>query len=376
MVEPKTRRLRRLGCRLLVGAVAAGAFAALAPAPARAQGATPPVTVGRAERAPVIEEIPVTGTVASPRISRVSSEVSGRVAEVRVEVGDRVEADALLARLDAELANLDLRRARAARREGEAALADARRRLADAERLSAKDALAESALLTLRAEVEMDEATLARLRAEEGRQAALLARHEVRAPFAGAISRKLANGGEWIEPGTPLVELVSVGELRIDFQVPQEYYPRVEPGSEVEVALDAVPERRLVGRVVATVPRTDPDARTFLMLVRLDDAEVAMVPGMSARTQLRLGSGREGVVVPRDALLRHPDGRVTVWVLDGDADGDTPTVSERRVRPGRAFDGRVEILEGLEAGRSVVLRGNEGLQEGQRVRVRREPADV
>lgn len=346
------------------------------PAPARAQGAMPPVTVGRAERAPVVEEVPVTGSVASPRISRVSSEVSGRVAEVRVEVGDRVEADALLARLDAEIADLDLRRARAARREGEAALADARRRLADAERLSAKDALAESALLSLRAEVEMDEATLARLQAEEARQAALRARHEVRAPFAGAISRKLANAGEWIEPGTPLVELVSTSELRIDFQVPQEYYPRVEPGSEVEVSLDAAPERRLVGRVAATVPRTDPDARTFLMLVRLEDAEVAMVPGMSARARLRIGSGREGVVVPRDALLRHPDGRVTVWVLDGEADEATPAVSERRVRAGRAFDGRVEILEGLEAGRRVVLRGNEGLQEGQRVRVRREPGDV
>jgi RND family efflux transporter MFP subunit len=334
--------------------------------------------VGRAELVPVVEEVTVTGSVVSPRTSRISSEVSGRVTDVRVEVGDRVEKGAVLAALDPELTELDLRRARAATREAEAALADARRRLADAERLRASETLAEAALLTRRAEVEMDEAVLARLRAEQARQAALLKRHQVRAPFAGAISRKLANPGEWVQTGTPLVELVSTSDNRIDFQVPQEFYPRIRPKSPVEVSLDAVPDRRLPGRVTATVPQSEPGARTFLMLVHLDDAQAPLIPGMSARARLRLGTDRKGVTVPRDALLRYPDGRVTVWVLDGGAPGDagTATVRERRVVPGRTFDGRVEILEGLEARTTVVLRGNEGLQEGQRVRVRRGPADV
>jgi len=365
MLETGLRRLRPLLCA-----------AALLPGVASAQGAVPLVTVGRSERAPVVREVSVTGTVVSPRISRVSAEVSGRVAEVRVEVGDRVEEGALLARLDPELARLSLDRARAATREAEAALSDTRRRLAEAERLSAGDAFAESALLSLRAEVQMDEAALARLQAEQGRQAELLERHEVRAPFAGAISRKLTVGGEWIEPGAPVVELVSTGDLRIDFQVPQEHFPAVQAGDSVEVQLDAVAGRRLEGRVISTVPRSDAGARTFLMLVRLEEREVPMIPGMSARARLRLGAGREGVVVPRDALLRHPDGRVTVWVLEGPPEDGVATVTERRVRPGRAFDGRVEIAEGLDAGRAVVLRGNESLQEGQRVRVRPEPTDV
>jgi RND family efflux transporter MFP subunit len=190
------------------------------------------------------------------------------------------------------------------------------------------------------------------------------------------VSRKLAYAGEWIEPGTPLVELVSTEGLRIDFQVPQEYFPRVRAGDSVEVSLDAVPERALPGRVAATVPRSEPGARTFLMLVRLEDEDVAMIPGMSAGARLRLGAGREGVVVSRDALLRHPDGRVTVFVLDGEPEDGTAPVRERRVTPGRAFDGRVEIVDGLEAGTRVVLRGNEGLRDGQRVRVRSKPADA
>ena len=353
-----------------------GALLLLPPSGALAQIRVPLVTVGRAELAPLLQEVTVTGTVTSPRVSRISGEVGGRVAAMDVEVGDRVEAGARLATLDDELAQIELRRARAATREAKAALADARRRLADAERLADKNAIAATALRSLQTEVAMDEAALARVQAEEARQAALLERHHVDAPFAGAVSRKLAYAGEWIEPGTPLVELVSTRDLRIDFQVPQEYFPRVAAGNEVEVALDAVPERALAGKVDATVPQSEPGARTFLMLVRLSDTEVAMIPGMSARARLRLGGNREGVVVPRDALLRHPDGRVTVWVLDDEGGDGSARVSERRVVPGSAFDGRVEIVDGLEAGSPVVLLGNEGLAEGQRVRVQRAPATL
>ena len=351
---------------LLLALLASGAVA---------QERLPLVTVGRAELAPLLQEVRVTGTVTSPRVSRISAEVGGRVAAMDVEVGDRVEPGARLATLDDELARIELRRLHAATREAEAALADARRRLADAESLAVEKAIAKTALRTLQAEVEMDDAIVARVRAEAARQEALLERHRVDAPFAGAVSRKLANAGEWIEPGTPLVELVSTGDLRIDFQVPQEYFPRVSDGDAVEVALDAVPERTLAGTVNATVPQTEPGARTFLMLVRLNDAEVAMIPGMSARARLRLGSDGTGVVVPRDALLRHPDGRVTVWVLDGEGQDDA-RVHERRVVLGNAFDGRVQILDGLEAGSRVVLLGNEGLAEGQRVRLQTAPATL
>lgn len=87
---------------------------------------------------------------------------------------------------------------------------------------------------------------------------------------------------------------------------------------------------------------------------------------MSAHGVLQLDAGRTGVVVSRDALLRYPDGRVTVWVVEGDGDG--ASVTERQVKTGVVFDGRIEI-EGLAAGTRVVTAGNEALQEGQAVRV-------
>ena len=89
---------------------------------------------------------------------------------------------------------------------------------------------------------------------------------------------------------------------------------------------------------------------------------------MSASATLRLGTGEQGVVVSRDALLRHPDGRITVWVVQDQ--GNDITVSERQVQTGLSFDGRVVIRSGLEPEVRVVVEGNEALQQGQRVSVR------
>ena len=90
-----------------------------------------------------------------------------------------------------------------------------------------------------------------------------------------------------------------------------------------------------------------------------------VTPGMSARATIRVDTGHESVVVPRDALLLYPDGRKTVWVAD--SSGAETTVHEQRVQTGQEFDGLVEIRSGLEAGVAVVTRGNEALQNGQSV---------
>jgi multidrug efflux pump subunit AcrA (membrane-fusion protein) len=95
-----------------------------------------------------------------------------------------------------------------------------------------------------------------------------------------------------------------------------------------------------------------------------------MMPGMSASGVLRLQTGHKEVVVPRDALMRYPDGRVTVWVVNDN--GGKPTVSEHRVTTGLSFSGRVAIVTGLDDGARVVLQGNEALKEGQAVAIRRD----
>ena len=117
------------------------------------------------------------------------------------------------------------------------------------------------------------------------------------------------------------------------------------------------------------IPVTDPTTRNFLIRVALNDPEVKLAPGMSASAVLRLNTGTQGVVVHRDALIRYPDGRVTVWVVN--QEGESATVSEQRIQTGLSFNGKVAITSGLAANTTVVVQGNEALRDGQSVIIKR-----
>ncbi|MGD8476797.1 MAG: efflux RND transporter periplasmic adaptor subunit, partial [Burkholderiales bacterium] len=159
---------------------------------------------------------------------------------------------------------------------------------------------------------------------------------------------------------------VDMQRLRIDVQVPQEHFEQVSVGSVVSVELDALAGKSLEGKVQARVPVNSADARTFLVRVTVKDGSKLMTPGMSAQVVLPLHGAAATVRVPRDAVLRKPDGTTTVWVV---SDGNTPTVSEQRVQLGRSLRDWVDVRSGLSAGMRVVVRGNETLTEGQQVRV-------
>ncbi|MBT8128446.1 MAG: efflux RND transporter periplasmic adaptor subunit, partial [Gammaproteobacteria bacterium] len=101
----------------------------------------------------------------------------------------------------------------------------------------------------------------------------------------------------------------------------------------------------------------------------VNTVDALMTPGMSVHGKLALTTGRQGVVVPRDAILRYPDGRVTVWMVNPGS--EPPTVTEKRVTTGHSFNGMVTIRDGIKSGDVIVVRGNESLQEGQQVRIQR-----
>ena len=330
---------------------------------------SPLVVVSTALTDTVIKQVPLTGTITSARVAKVSAEVSGQVEAVNVEVGDHVESDTALVELDREIEQLTLEALRASTRQASAELADAKRRYQDAKRLREQNTIPENQLRLLEAEVEVDGATLKQKKAEEHRQQARVERHTVRAPFGGVISERLTETGEWIEPGRPVVTLVAIDDLRIEFRVPQEFYPRINSLSVVSVMLDALPDREFDGTIDAVIPVSDASSRTFLIHVRMDADDARLTPGMSVHGKLNLTTGRRGVVISRDAILRYPDGRVTVWVINPDS--EPPTVSEKRVITGHSFNGLITIHEGIQADDVIIVRGNESLQEGQQVRIQR-----
>lgn len=328
----------------------------------------PPVSVATAQTRPIVEIVRVSGTITSPQSAVLSPSVGGLVQAMNVDAGDRVRAGDVIVTLDRELEELALERASAEAAQALAMRDDAQRRLDEAERVGPTQAIAESEIRSLRAQLARAEAALMAAQAAVRQQEAIVRRHAVRAPFDGVVSRRIAAVGEWVNPGSGLVELVATEQLRFDFRVPQQHFAQLDANTGVTISVDAAPDRDIPGRILAIVPVKDPGARTFLLrAVAKTDSGLSITPGMSAQAALRIDAHRSGVVVPRDALLRYTDGRMTVWTVDGT--GASAIVREHRIETGVEFDGFIEIRSGLEAGAIVVTRGNEALRDGQTVSV-------
>jgi RND family efflux transporter MFP subunit len=216
-----------------------------------------------------------------------------------------------------------------------------------------------------RSQVRIAAAAVERLKAEAAGARENLRRHTILAPFAGVVAQKATEAGEWVSPGTTLVELVAIDDLRVDIPVPQKYYPQLRAETPIALQFDALPGQSFEARRIAMVPISDPTVRTFMLRVQPVGGAIPLMPGMSAQASLNLATGEQGIVISRDAVIRYPDGRTTVWVVEGTK--DETTIAERHVQLGRAFDGFIQVRHGLEAGERVVETGNEALRSGQQV---------
>lgn len=328
------------------------------------------VEVAGVTRQSLIEEVRLTGTVTSPRIASLSTQVQGLIKSIQVDAGDQVKTgDALLA-LDDELAAIERDRAQAVLAGARATVENSQRRLDEAGALEAQKGIAASEVRAREAQLAIDRAALEVAQAEARRREVEWQQHTIEAPYSGTVSRKLAETGEWLSPGAEVLELVATDQLWVDFQIPQRFYGRINKETQVAIEFDGLSGREFTVDVHRIVPLSSGTARTFLLRTRLQEPVPGVIPGMSANAILQLSVDGPGITAPRDALQRYPDGRVSVWVIEDEkGDGETATVREQPVKTGLSFSGLIEIRSGVEPGQTVVTRGNESLSEGQTVRI-------
>lgn len=343
------------------------------PAGAAEERPAPVETVGAQKSASALQTLPLTGTVTARRQARLSSRTTGLIASVKVDAGSRVKPGDVLMELDTALAQIGLDLIRAQIAQARIELEESQRREQEVRDLVKSGGFAKSEAETRKAAVRIGEAALSQLLVREREQAETIARHRLIAPFGGVIARKLAEDGEWVTTGTPVLELVETESPRFDIQVPQEFLTRVEQIERVTLALDAFPGRSLAARIGAMVPVKDAVSRTFLLRLELEDPKALAAPGMSGAAEIVFRPARaDSVRVPRDALLRFPDGKVKVWLVTL-SDGLSIATS-REVVIGETFGDTVEVVEGLAGGETVVLKGNESLRESQIVLPKAAPA--
>lgn len=329
-----------------------------------------PVKVTRALSMPIYEELPLTGSVITKRLSRISPREEGLVSHMYADQGDSVKQGDLLLVLDNELAGIDNDRIAAEVKEARAGLREAIRLRDNAAELLQKKHIPATDYEARLAEVEMREAILERLQQEHTRQRSIVKRHEIFAPFDGVITEKFVEEGEWVSTDTALFQLTEIKVLRISVPVPQHFFSRIQVGTSAIVKFDAYSGQSFQTQVEKKVPMGSDNTRTFPVMIELDNSQGLFAPGMSARVTFRLETddSQAAILLPNDAIIRKPDGSESIWLVDNK--GDNAKARQVQVQTGRRYKQKIEITSGkLQPGDLVVIRGNERLMPDQSVSV-------
>jgi RND family efflux transporter MFP subunit len=184
----------------------------------------------------------------------------------------------------------------------------------------------------------------------------------VRAPFAGEIADRMVSVGEFVSPQTPLVNLVRTDPLRIELEVPQRELRAVQPGLEVEVAVDAVPDRRFEGTVRYVSAAVGRNSRTLTVEAVIPNPDRILRPGLFATARLLTGGDETVSVVPAAALHTSAGVSRVFSVEDG-------TIHERVVTVGDRIGDEVVLTGGVEGGKMVAVDHLDELADGVAVRV-------
>ncbi len=331
------------------------------------------------------------GYVTARRQATVSAKVTGKVTEVLIEEGMRVEEGAVLARLDDTEARAQLALAQAQLGSTRSQLAEIRALLEQAERdftrqtqLWERQLIAAQALDAARAQRDTLRARL--LAAEEqikvAEESVAVAKVQldntvVRAPFTGVVVAKAAQPGEMISPlsaggsftRTGIGTIVDMDSLEIQVDVNEAFINRVTPGQPVEATLNAYPDWKIPGAVIATIPTADRSKATVKVRVAIKQKDQRIVPDMGVRVAFlnpepagARAAKVQGVLVPMEAV-RGEGAQAVVFVYAADK------VARRKVTLGQTVGANRLVLSGVRDGEQVVLAPPESLKDGATVKL-------
>ena len=337
---------------LLLGGIFGWKFYQARQAAALASLPPPPATVAAAEVQletwrPWLSAI---GSLVANQGILVTSEVAGKVSEIRFESGQRVAAGELLLQLDDSVDQAELDGIIAERRLAELQF-KRRKELVEKKSISRSD--------YDEAQLRLENAT-----AQLATRRALIEKKRITAPFAGWLGIRRVDLGDYLAPGSAIVPLESLEPIFVDFTLPERFLSRIAPGQLVEVEVQAWPGEIFEGRISAINPGIDPGTRNVQIRATLQNPEERLRPGMFAevRTLLPVRSGV--LTLPQTTITYNPYGDA-VFVIEGQDGG--LQVQRRQVTTGEVRAGRVEIVAGLTEGERVVSAGQVKLRNGQAV---------
>ena len=323
------------------GAAAAGGGPPGPPTGPPSGGAKAPsmlVRVGSVEREPIKPIRKLVGDLISVHNSTVAAEVAGKISELLVDEGSKVEAGkTLLARIDGTWIDLEIERTESQIQETKVNLAYGHSELKRLQQLTAKQAVAISELDAQQATVDALEASLTGLISTLDEVKERKKRLDIYAPFDGTVVAKHTEVGEYVVAGSSIVDIVSSGRIDAKAMVPEQSLPLIKLGDSIDVLIDSL-GLELKGTVASINPNGSVGSRTFPVRLSLDDQGGKLMPGMGVTVFVPATAESTELIVPRDAVLIKPD-EATVWILQADTtaqestDGKPPATTYPKVHP-------------------------------------------
>lgn len=308
-----------------------------------------PVEVELARQGRVERTTTVAGAIEPIRVVGVNAQLTGALESVRVLEGARVGAGAVLATVNATELEAQVKSAEAAQ-------------TFSASGAKRSEELFQNRIITA-VEYERDQAALAAANATLAQLRTRLGFATIRAPISGVVTERLVETGDVVSNNQRLFTVADLSTLVSRVQVSELEVGALKAGQKVDLTVDAFPGERFVGRIRRVFPSADSSTRMVPVEVALTgSASTRLRPGYTARSTFQLDERNDAVLVPARAVLGTSGARTVFVVKDGKAE-------RRAVRVGPEANGQVEVLEGVQAGDSVIVTGASEVREGAEVRV-------
>ena len=330
------------GASLTPAGSAAGATQTAASAPGGSR--LPAVEVAKVEVLRLADDTQAVGSLRSRRGVVLRPEVSGRITQLNFTDGQRVRRGQVLVQFDDQLPQAQVQGALA-----ELSIAQANQKRNQelvAQNFISQRSLEESAasLQVARAKLSLAQATAARLK--------------ITAPFDGIAGIRLVNVGDYLKDGADIVNIEDIDAIFVDFRLPERYQAKLKRGQTATLDMDALPGRSYTAKIQAIDPLIDANGRSVGVRGCVDNRQLQLRPGMFARVNALFGVRDNARVIPEEAIVPQGGKQFVVKLVPG----DTPQslVSQRvEVKLGLRTPGKVEVLEGLEVGDTVVVAGQQ-----------------
>ncbi len=331
------------------------------------------ISVLAVQQASVPDVLEAVGTVRAAQTSEAASQMMGNIVEIRAHEGDHVQRGQVLALIDDSQPRTAVDRASAADVAAQQQLI-----AADSDLVLAESTLKRYQNLYERKSVSPQEFDEVRARQQSAlahrdmalagvaqAKAALTQAHtslnytRIRAPFDGVVTEKKADSGTLASPGMPIFTVGDVHRFRLEATVNETDLRYLRTGEQITVAIDALGDAGLKGKVVQIVPAADPASRTFLVKIELP-ADARLRSGLFGRAQFSRGE-RRALLIPRSAVVER--GQLQgIYVLD-----QNKVASLRYITLGKPSGSDIEVLAGLQDGERLVAKPGALDLNGKRV---------